>query len=134
MPEAFREAFGAVIFFHGSFRGSKFASTEASVEVSVEVTSVEEAAVGSFRGSNFRGSFHESFHGSDESFRGSRGSLHGSDGIFHGSFHELPPEMYIVQVALSDASYTWYEVRRCVFDCCFGRETVVVVRSRAAVC
>ena len=44
-------------------------------------------------------SFHESFHGSDESFRGSRGSFHGSDDSFHGSFHELPLEMQIMQVA-----------------------------------
>ena len=29
------------------------------------------------------------------------------------------------------ALYTWYEVRRCVFDCCIGRENVIVVRYLA---
>ena len=30
-----------------------------------------------------------------------------------------------------DASYTWYEVRRCMIDCCIGRENIVEVRSPA---
>ena len=32
---------------------------------------------------------------------------------------------------LQYALCTWYEVRPCVFDCCIGRETVDVARSRA---
>ena len=45
---------------------------------------------------------------------------------------ELPRLLLLLLLLLLlFASYTWYEVRRCVFDCCLGRGNVDVLRFAA---
>ena len=60
-------------------------------------------------------------------YRGRRKSKLGNTGKFQCYVYEL------ILLLLLYASYSPSEVRQCVFDCCVGRENVVVVRPPAAV-
>ena len=91
--EAFMEASVEVTFVEAFMEASVEAApaesfVEAFMEASVEVNSLGSST------KNFRGSFNGSFHG-------------------HGSFHELPPKMQIVQVAL----YTCVSTNRVESGC-----------------